>query len=41
MTWFTLMSFNVSYVTPDPEGKNERFFQFALCFILLVACFLL
>ena len=25
--------FNVSYVTPDPEGKNERVFQF-VCFVL-------
>jgi hypothetical protein len=27
------MSFNVSYVIPGPEGKNERVFQF-VCFVL-------
>jgi len=25
-----MMSFNVSYVTPDPEGKSERVFKFCL-----------
>jgi hypothetical protein len=33
VTWFSIMSFNVSYVTPDPEGKNERVFRF-VCFVL-------
>lgn len=33
MTWFSITSFNVSYVTPDPEGNNERVFQF-VCFVL-------
>jgi len=33
VTWFSLPSFNVSYVTPDPGGKNERVFQF-VCFML-------